>query len=664
MRGFLRGWLMLIGCWMGIMDGLWAQPKPLTGKLPIPIWAQKAGYAAAWKLPVQTPLLEPGMEGWMPVARLNNDALLLEQADGTRWQLSTLPVNAVHFPWATVLSSAMAESLGIPTQQPRVVRVWGRSSLLFRMPPPTTRSTETVRAEAQTPKSDALDLNTFATLKLLAFWIGQPRAEIAYWQKQETSGKTHWVPASGLWFQAFARPNDGLQRILGWMDSRNRKAVWNTQWRAWTVLAKPSDADLQLLGNETPAFWQRIAETLQTHFTDERLQEVMKALPPEVRAQYGMDFLNILKKRRARLPEAALFYHQTLQKHRAALPASPAPWIRQMAGDAEYDAWDGLMLGPAFLWMKAPGQPEEARHLIRFNQSFKRWANNLRYTGRQPDILGRFGLTADAHFLNLGNRLEYYALGNEMSKQDAYRYYGAVMQRGRVGLRTLYRSPIGDVQMGGFYESWHMDAAGAITTPQAGTLPNPYQSRTFTGFEALYQRKHFRRYDLVRRAGQQVDIRYKAARSADDERYANLSGDAVWWLMRSPQSHTQLALRMGGAHLFGTFPYYATNRLGQMTNLRGFYQRRFGGRSMAYANAELRGKLWDLSYTKPTSQMGWLMFTDAGRVWADGETSTKIHVGYGFGGWMQTMGWVFSGWMSFSPEYPRGLLMSRVGFQF
>jgi len=98
------------------------------------------------------------------------------------------------------------------------------------------------------------------------------------------------------------------------------------------------------------------------------------------------------------------------------------------------------------------------------------------------------------------------------------------------------------------------------------------------------------------------------------------------------------AIRVGGAHNFGTFPFYASNALGGTTNLRGYSGTRFSGRSSLYMNADLRVGLFPIGGEVLPGMLGVVGFFDVGRVWADGESSDKWHPGYGGGVWYDIVG--------------------------
>jgi hypothetical protein len=91
------------------------------------------------------------------------------------------------------------------------------------------------------------------------------------------------------------------------------------------------------------------------------------------------------------------------------------------------------------------------------------------------------------------------------------------------------------------------------------------------------------------------------------------------------------ANRTGVGTTLGNASYYQQLKLGGNDNLRGFYQWRFTGKTMAFNNFEVRVKLFDFtSYLLPGT-VGLIGFDDVGRVWSPGESSNTWHTGYGGG---------------------------------
>ncbi|HEU4929740.1 MAG TPA: BamA/TamA family outer membrane protein [Candidatus Krumholzibacteria bacterium] len=104
-----------------------------------------------------------------------------------------------------------------------------------------------------------------------------------------------------------------------------------------------------------------------------------------------------------------------------------------------------------------------------------------------------------------------------------------------------------------------------------------------------------------------------------------------------PMGWPTLALRAGGQRAWGSFPLHESAFLGGRSTLRGFRWNRFAGDASAYASAELRVPLFRMTLLT-RGQLGVIGFTDAGRVWMDGDSAGDWHMGYGGGLWFGTMG--------------------------
>ncbi|MGB3543428.1 BamA/TamA family outer membrane protein, partial [Rubrivirga sp.] len=127
--------------------------------------------------------------------------------------------------------------------------------------------------------------------------------------------------------------------------------------------------------------------------------------------------------------------------------------------------------------------------------------------------------------------------------------------------------------------------------------------------------------------------------------YGTVGGTLATFVPINLAPQVTLALRAGGSHRIGAFPFFDAAVIGQAASVRGFRRERFAGRSAAFGNAEVRLKLFELPTYLVPFDVGVLGFADAGRVWigtgddvagienpivADGD---EIHLGYGGGLW-------------------------------
>ena len=95
-----------------------------------------------------------------------------------------------------------------------------------------------------------------------------------------------------------------------------------------------------------------------------------------------------------------------------------------------------------------------------------------------------------------------------------------------------------------------------------------------------------------------------------------------------------LALRIGGEHVFGTFPFHEAAFLGGASDVRGLREERFAGESALFANAEVRLPLAAFDLLFP-AEFGILGAADVGRVFFDGDAddADTWHSGFGGGIW-------------------------------
>ena len=100
----------------------------------------------------------------------------------------------------------------------------------------------------------------------------------------------------------------------------------------------------------------------------------------------------------------------------------------------------------------------------------------------------------------------------------------------------------------------------------------------------------------------------------------------------------QVAARIGGGRVWGTFPYFDAPHIGGSTN-RGFRSNRFAGNASLYGNAELRAYLTGAKYQSVFPvRFGVVGFFDIGRVWQSGEDSHKWHPSGGGGVLLKPVG--------------------------
>lgn len=112
------------------------------------------------------------------------------------------------------------------------------------------------------------------------------------------------------------------------------------------------------------------------------------------------------------------------------------------------------------------------------------------------------------------------------------------------------------------------------------------------------------------------------------ETFSTASGSMTGYWQAA--SRLTFAARVGGQKVWGKYPWFEAAFLGGSDNLRGYGRNRFAGDASAFVNGQAMLSLFNMNLILPM-RVGVLGLIDTGRVWAEGETSTKWHPAYGGG---------------------------------
>jgi hypothetical protein len=272
-----------------------------------------------------------------------------------------------------------------------------------------------------------------------------------------------------------------------------------------------------------------------------------------------------------------------------------------------------------------------ARSVYRLDFSIAERRPRLTYSGTfRRRTSNRF---ADLQLMASGIELiRFHGYGNETPSDSGTGYY-------RV-FQNLYRADPGLVwRMGSTV--WSLGARGQYTDTRdnARTLvgaASPYGSHEFGEVGARFGVAVDRRdSETMPKRGFRVaagGTLYPALWDVTST-FGEAHGVASTYLSAHIPLQPTLALRAGGQHLWGTFPFHDAAFLGGSNTLRGWDEQRFAGRSSLYGSSELRLRLGKISVVVP-AEVGVLGFADMGRVFVDGQTSDVWHTGYGGGIWI------------------------------
>jgi len=302
---------------------------------------------------------------------------------------------------------------------------------------------------------------------------------------------------------------------------------------------------------------------------------------------------------------------------------------------------DGIFLG-AGIMIKKDGfrkEPYASKQTISGNYAIATSSYNFKYEGEFIDALGKLDFNLDAELLAPNFVNNFFGIGNETendeSKVDSYY---------RTRFKALLINPSLKLNIG-------TKAGLNVGIRYSEVEVEESADRFITNFpennldpDGLFERKNY--------AGGSIAFEYD---TKDDEVMAkrgitfntsffhnnglnsNSSNSSRWitdltlrWSI-GPISRTTIVTRIGYQKSFGEYEFFQTSRLDGFNTLRGYNRFRFAGQSSFYNQIDLRIDLFEWQNYILPSKIGLILFNDIGRVWAEGENSSKLHHGYGGG---------------------------------
>ncbi len=318
-----------------------------------------------------------------------------------------------------------------------------------------------------------------------------------------------------------------------------------------------------------------------------------------------------------------------------------------------YDSDQGAFVGGGVRMVRFGfrKKPYAARHLIMADYGPKSEGYNVRYEGHLIDLWKNWDAVLEADLLAEDVFRHFYGLGNETPPSNREMFDARFRWITASPALEKTFGPAVSLRLGPHFE------AAQIRPPRGRTIGDPEVGYTNVQMTNRYVGGFGGRLEVDSRdstmmprsgflwitdAGGHLDL------MGGGVRFARLSSELTGYGSVGPFT---LALRAGGARNLGEFAFYQANFLSGDRNVRGFKKRRFAGRSSAYGNAELRLDLSEINAYVLRGHLGVLGFADVGRVWADGESSTVWHQGYGGGLWITPFDqFVMTATMAFSKE--------------
>ena len=231
--------------------------------------------------------------------------------------------------------------------------------------------------------------------------------------------------------------------------------------------------------------------------------------------------------------------------------------------------------------------------------------------------------------------IDFYGLGNETTRTAPSSFFE--VDQGQLLLRAAlsFGDERRELSIGPVLKRTSSDTTGTATFVAAN---RPYGAGTFAqlGLQASLE--------LDGRDGRTPSTRgyhlsggasyYPAAIDLESS-FAEVHGELATFLSPGGGNPT-LALRVGGKHVWGTFPYYEAAFIGGSHDVRGLREQRFAGDASIYGSAELRVFVTRIFLLFP-ADFGVLGLSDLGRVYSKGQPSSEWHTSLGAGIWLATV---------------------------
>ncbi|WP_224995853.1 metallophosphoesterase [Cesiribacter sp. SM1] len=337
-----------------------------------------------------------------------------------------------------------------------------------------------------------------------------------------------------------------------------------------------------------------------------------------------------------------------------------------------YNPDDGLFVGGGvnlrtYGFRKSPAASDQT---LLVNYAFATGAYNFRYKGAFYDLFGRFNdLLLNLDYQGPQYVMNYFGQGNETPYQYHIDYYR--LRFNSFNAEALYNRRWGKhVRLGvGSRYRWLRLEENPNTVADSLFFRN---SDLFDTEVQLLGGRAFLNVDAADNARIPTrgfrffnSLDYTSSLQEDHVSLLRLQSDFSLYITPNARGlfKPTIALRFGGQRNWGDFLFFQSATIGNRTNLRGFRNNRFAGRSSLYQNTEIRVPISDIRSYALTGSWGLYGFIDHGRVWAEGEDSDKWHRGYGPGLFLNFYQFfVLSGNVAFSEEGPYYLL--NAGFFF
>ncbi|MCK7559309.1 outer membrane protein assembly factor [Chitinophaga sedimenti] len=313
---------------------------------------------------------------------------------------------------------------------------------------------------------------------------------------------------------------------------------------------------------------------------------------------------------------------------------------------AGYNLDDGISLGAGVQYTNHGFRklPFKSKQTLTFSHAVATQAYNFHYNGEFTDVIGKTDLLLDGRIRAPHNTINFFGLGNDTRfdkeitekpiqyYRTRFNFYNAdVLLKTRLGNKVSFAyGPTLNIYS---FDKEDNDNRYINDFNDNGLDSMSINQNKYHAGGKLQLEIDTRNNPVIPSRGIHWTTTLTGNLGVGDysKNYSQVKSEmSVYMSFRVPANFV-VVTRFGGGHTWGSYEYYQALSLGSNTNLRGFRNGRFAGRTMAYNNTEFRLKLFQFSSRVLPASVGLIGFNDVGRVWMPDEKSSSWHDGYGGG---------------------------------
>lgn len=276
--------------------------------------------------------------------------------------------------------------------------------------------------------------------------------------------------------------------------------------------------------------------------------------------------------------------------------------------------------------------PYAASHTVGLNYSLSENSFHPYYENLFPEAIGKWGIFSKIGYDQI-RRANYFGMGNDVRRTTdniRFNWLRTHHQYAMLGLSRAFGAEH-EVNWSLLYDAVQVldDQDRFIAKSRSTIDPAEFEWQYFAGNRLSYTYRHLNNLHLPTKGlTWNTAVSYQESVKRSGHSFARYSTDAEAYFPFS--SEVSYAFRAGVSTLTGNPDFYMYNAIGGTSTLRGYHRWRFYGRTAFYNQNELR---WIAAFDKGSiyGHLGLLALYDLGRVWLPGESSDKLHFGYGAG---------------------------------